>query len=163
MTPNFGVGDWVWHGCNYMKLRVWETITRAIKSNWKNRMISTTFPSHFLQWSQQHLIPNSLAALSDSGLIELAILSEWMWRYMPPNQARLDPNKKCAPPLPTSGGLQWWWHQSYSDEASKVGNSAIKSYDTHFAKPPIFFMFTLQAFLVGSYQILAMFLWISKG
>jgi hypothetical protein len=37
MALNFGVDDWIWQGLNCMKLRVWETIMSAIKSNWKNR------------------------------------------------------------------------------------------------------------------------------
>jgi len=28
---------WVWQGSNCMNLKVWEAITGAIKSNWKNR------------------------------------------------------------------------------------------------------------------------------
>jgi hypothetical protein len=32
MTLNFEVDDWVCHGLNCMKFRVWETITGAIKS-----------------------------------------------------------------------------------------------------------------------------------
>jgi hypothetical protein len=33
MTLNFGVGDWVWHRWNCMKLKVWEAITGEIKKN----------------------------------------------------------------------------------------------------------------------------------
>jgi hypothetical protein len=50
----------------------------------------------------------SLTALADFGLIKLAPSSELMWSYRPSKQVRLDPNKKCAPLLSTSGGLQQW-------------------------------------------------------
>ena len=55
-------------------------------------------------------------------LNELATPNEWMWSNKPPNWARLNSNERCAPSLPTSGGLKWHWRQNYSDEASKVGN-----------------------------------------
>jgi hypothetical protein len=51
----------------------------------------------------------------------------------------LDPNKRCAPPLPRSGGLQWWWRWSCSNKALKVVNSIINDCDTHFIKLLIFF------------------------
>jgi len=46
----------------------------------------------------------------DSRLIELAPSSEWMWSYKPSNGARMDPNERCACPLPSSGGLRWYLH-----------------------------------------------------
>jgi hypothetical protein len=46
----------------------------------------------------------------------------FIWSYRPPNWARLNPNEKCAPPLPALDGLRWRWH-NFSNEASKVGNS----------------------------------------
>jgi len=52
----------------------------------------------------------------------------------------LDPNERCALPLPRSDGLQQWWPRSCSDEVSKVVNSIIDGCDTHFTKPLIFFV-----------------------
>ena len=49
-------------------------------------------------------------------LIEFTSLNEYMWSYKPLNWVRLDPNERCAPLLPTSGGFQWCLHRSCSDE-----------------------------------------------
>jgi hypothetical protein len=45
-----------------------------------------------------------ITALIYSRLIELTLSNEWMWSYKPLNQARLYPNERCTPPLPTSSG-----------------------------------------------------------
>ena len=37
----------------------------------------------------------------------LTTSNTWMWTYKPPNWARLNPNKRCTPLLPTSSGLKW--------------------------------------------------------
>jgi hypothetical protein len=37
MALNFEADDWAGQGWNYMKLRVWEAIIGAIKTNLKNR------------------------------------------------------------------------------------------------------------------------------
>jgi len=99
-------------------------------------MISTTS----CPWS-------AINTLTDFELIELAPSSKWMWNYRPPNWAKLDLNKKCAPSLPTSSSLQWRWRWSCSDKTLKVDNSVIDDCDIHFAKLPICFcLFILQVF-----------------
>jgi hypothetical protein len=76
----------------------------------------------------------------------------------------LDPNKRCAPSLPRSGGLLQQWRQSCFNKTLKMINSIIDECDTHFTTPLIFFsVFTLQALSAGSYQRLVTFLSRSKG
>jgi len=99
------------------------------------------FTSHFHQRTQQHLVPRSVnTAFSNSRLIELALLNEWIWSYKPLNWVRMDPNKKYVSPQPRSAGLRCCLHWRYTDEASKIGNSFINGCNTHFSKPLIFFM-----------------------
>ena len=70
-----------------------------------------------------------------------------MWCYRPPNWARLDPNERCAPPLPTLGDLKQHWCQSCSNNALKVVNPVSNDYDTHLAKPLTFSCVHTQKFL----------------
>jgi hypothetical protein len=76
---------------------------------------------------------------SDSGFIELIHLNEWMWSYIPLNWARLDPNERCAPSLPTLDGFQWCLHWSCSSEALKMVNPINLDHDIYFLKKPPFF------------------------
>ena len=68
---------------------------------------------------------SAITTFINSKLIKLATSREWMWSYKPPNRARLNPNRRCAPLLPTLGGLQWRWHRSFSDEALKVVTQSL--------------------------------------
>jgi len=47
-----------------------------------------------------------------------------MWSYKPSNWAMMDPNERCAPPLPTLGGLRQRWCHNCSEKVSKIANSA---------------------------------------
>jgi hypothetical protein len=68
---------------------------------------------------------SAITTFINSKLIKLATSREWMWSYKPPNRARLNPNRRCAPLIPTLGGLQWRWHRSFSDEALKVVTQSL--------------------------------------
>jgi len=92
-------------------------------------------------------------------LIDFSIfLLNLIWSYKPPNQVRLDQNKRCAPLLLSSSCLQWCLHRSCFGEVLKVVNLVSLDYNIYFVKPFVFFfhMFTLQAFTMNSYQWLNM-------
>jgi len=79
-------------------ITIWLRNTPSIKISCSHQM----FTSYFLQWTQ-HLVPDTITALTDSRLIELTPSNQWTWIYRLPNRARLVPNERCVPHLPTSG------------------------------------------------------------
>jgi len=163
--------NWV---CIFKRMNVTFSTTSKVVTIiiWLRNISSTKISYSHQMFTSQFFSINSIISCPwstittkvDFGLIEFAPLSEWKWSYRTSNRARLDLNKRWAPPLPTSGGLQQRWRQSCFDEASKMDNSVIDGCDTHFAKTLIFFrVFTLQACSVGSYQRFATFFSRSKG
>jgi len=130
-TNECGISDHL-KGCNHHHLTKKHLFYKdqLLSSNVYILIFSINFTISCL-WS-------TIIVMVDFGLIVFAPLSEWKWSYRTSNRARLDLNKRCAAPLPTSGGLQQRWRQSCSDEDSKVGNSVINDCDTHFAKTLIF-------------------------
>jgi len=116
-------------------ITIWLRNTPSIKISCSHQM----FTSYFLQWTQ-HLVPDTLITLTESRLIELTPSNEWTWIYRLPNRARLDPNERCTPPLPTSSDNQRQWDYNCFDEYSKVDNSVVDDCDTYYLKTTHFFM-----------------------
>jgi hypothetical protein len=83
-----------------------------------------------------------IIVFSDSRLIKLAPLNEWLWSYIPPKWTRMD-IERYGYPIPSSSGLQWCLHWSCSDKASKMVNLISLDWDIHFIKPLIFFIYSL--------------------
>jgi len=59
-----------------------------------------------------------------------------MWSYKPSNLVRLDPNKRCAPPLPRSSGLINDFLSKVGHVSLKIKRSKISSLVSKFKKPP---------------------------
>jgi len=152
----YGISDHL-KGCNHHHL------TKNHPLYKDQLLISNVYISFSSMISTTSCPWSAINTLADSEMIELTPSSKWMWSYRLLNRAKLDPNKICAPPLPTSSGLQWRWRCNCSDKTLKVGNSVIDDCDIHFVKPVICFcLFILEVFLVRSYQMLVTFLLRSK-
>jgi hypothetical protein len=52
----------------------------------------------------------------------LTLLNEWIWSYITPNWARIDPNERTESLLSNSGGLKQRWHQNCSDKYSIISD-----------------------------------------
>jgi hypothetical protein len=141
-SSSFGNFGWL---SKYLQMNKCSIVDHTKTLTTTTRLKNTSFTK--INYSHQSFLH------ADYRLIELAHSNKWMWSDKPSNWVRLDLNKKCAPPLPTSSGLQWRWHRSCSNKALKVVNSVSHDCDIYCAKTNDFFhVFTLQTLLVGSYQ-----------
>lgn len=119
------------------------TIQLRNTSSTKINLSHQTFTSHFFNEFNNILCPiNSIIALTDFGLFEVAPSSEWIWSYKPLNWVRINLNKMYASPLPRWGGFRWRLNQSCSKEIWKVVNLVIHNCDNNFTTINIFHVFT---------------------
>jgi len=119
--------------CGFFQLKRNIHSTTVFPWNW-------TFTSIFFHRNLQHLVPNKPS-------FNFYILSWSSWHLQAGNVElqtfklnEVGSKQKMCIPLPTSGGLHWWWRQNCSDEALKMINPVSLTEIRIYTQTTIFFM-----------------------